>query len=76
MDNGWFNTKEHLPGIYGNYLIVVEYHGALSRKYDYEVAFYDDTDTWYGSSNLYTNDEVLAWQELPTLPSYLDQEAK
>ena len=74
MDNGWFNTQEQLPGLYGNYLIIIKYQGALSRDYDYEVAFYDDSDTWYGNSDSYSNEEVLAWRDLPTLPSFLSKE--
>lgn len=70
----WFNPKEQTPAIYGLYLVIVPYKGILSRKYDFEVAFFDENDTWWGNKTAYINDEVLAWTELPKLPVWLGED--
>lgn len=68
----WYNPKEQLPAIYGNYLVIHKYNGILSREYDFEVVFYDDSGIWWGNKVSYTTEDILAWCELPALPDYLE----
>lgn len=68
----WYDPRKQLPAIYGEYLIIRRYTGILSRKYTFEVVFYDDMNTWWGNENSYSNEEVFAWCELPTLPQFLE----
>lgn len=68
----WYDPRKQLPAIYGEYLIIRRYAGILSRQYAFEVVFYDDVNTWWGNEDSYSNEEVLAWCELPTLPQFLE----
>ena len=69
----WFNPQEQVPAIYGLYLVIHKYNGVLSRKYDYEVVFYDDNGVWWGDKVSYLTDDIFAWCELPALPKYLEE---
>ena len=68
----WYDSNKQLPAIYGEYLIIHKYTGVLSKKYSLEVVFYDDNGTWWGNKSSYSSKEVLAWCELPPLPSFLE----